>query len=79
MTAPVAITIERPCVRQLIGRTLANVERELVLQTLRFHRGNRTRAAKLLGISIRSLRNKLSNYRKQGEVIVPFRYHWAAA
>jgi DNA-binding NtrC family response regulator len=60
-------TIERACVGQLIGHSLAEVEREFILQTLRFHRGNRTRAADLLGISIRSLRNKIRDYKNQGE------------
>ena len=56
---------------QLIEHTLAHVEREFILQTLRFHRGNRTRAADLLGISIRSLRNKIRDYRNQGEDVPP--------
>ena len=64
-------TIERTCVGQLIGHTLAHIEREFILQTLRFHRGNRTRAADLLGISIRSLRNKIRDYRNQGEDVPP--------
>jgi DNA-binding protein Fis len=64
-------TVERACVSQLIGHTLAHVEREFILQTLRFHRGNRTRAADLLGISIRSLRNKIRDYRNQGEDVPP--------
>lgn len=63
--------IERTCVAQLIGHTLAHVEREFILQTLRFHHGNRTRAADLLGISIRSLRNKINDYRNQGEDVPP--------
>jgi two-component system, response regulator FlrC len=64
-------TVERACVSQLIGHTLAHVEREFILQTLRFHRGNRTRAAGLLGISIRALRNKIRDYRNQGEDVPP--------
>jgi two-component system, response regulator FlrC len=60
-------TVERACVKQLIGQSLASIEREFILQTLRFHRGNRTRAADLLGISIRSLRNKIRDYRNDGE------------
>jgi DNA-binding NtrC family response regulator len=64
-------TIERACVGQLIGHKLEHIEREFILQTLRFHRGNRTRAADLLGISIRSLRNKIRDYRNQGEDVPP--------
>ncbi len=64
-------TIERACVGQLIGHKLEHVEREFILQTLRFHHGNRTRAADLLGISIRSLRNKIRDYRNQGEDVPP--------
>jgi DNA-binding NtrC family response regulator len=67
-TTPYGLSsIEQACVRQLIGRSLAHIEREFILQTLRFHRGNRTRAADLLGISIRSLRNKIRDYRSAGE------------
>src|SRR5277367_1575814 len=49
--------IDRACVRYLVGHTLARIEREFILQTLRFHHGNRTHAAGLLGISLRSLRD----------------------
>ena len=61
--------IDRACVTHLIGHTLARVERELILQTLRYNLGNRTRAAGLLGISIRSLRDRIRNYRNQGECV----------
>jgi two-component system response regulator FlrC len=64
-------TIERPCVAQLIGRTIAEVEREFILETLRAHRGNRTRTARSLGIAVRTLHNKVCNYRNQGEDVPP--------
>ena len=38
------------------------VERELILETLRHCHGNRTHTANILGISIRTLRNKLNEY-----------------
>ena len=46
----------------LVGRTVADVERDLILDTLDHCLGNRTHAANILGISIRTLRNKLKQY-----------------
>ncbi len=46
----------------LVGRTVADVERELIIDTLLHCLGNRTHAANILGISIRTLRNKLKIY-----------------
>jgi two-component system, response regulator FlrC len=46
--------------RALVGRTVAEVERDLILETLRHCLRNRTHAANVLGISIRTLRNKLN-------------------
>jgi len=50
----------------LVGRTVASVERELILDTLKHCLGNRTHAANILGISIRTLRNKLNEYMADG-------------
>jgi two-component system, response regulator FlrC len=50
----------------LIGRTVADVERDLILDTLHHCLGNRTHAANILGISIRTLRNKLRQYTSEG-------------
>jgi DNA-binding NtrC family response regulator len=55
----------------LVGRTVAEVERELILETLRQCHGNRTHAANVLGISIRTLRNKLHEYADDGVSIPP--------
>jgi DNA-binding NtrC family response regulator len=63
--------VDRSCIKLLIGHTLALVEREFILQTLKHRHGNRTRAADLLGISIRALRNKIRDYRDQGENVTP--------
>jgi DNA-binding NtrC family response regulator len=54
----------------LIGSTLDEIERELVLQTLARCGGNRTRAARVLGVSIRTLRNKIRLY-SAGGIDVP--------
>ena len=48
--------------------SMKEMEKELILKTLEELRGNRTHAAKSLGISIRTLRNKLSDYRGEGGV-----------
>ncbi len=51
---------------ELVGRTVADVERELIIDTLQHCIGNRTHAANILGISIRTLRNKLKQYGQEG-------------
>lgn len=57
--------------RSLVGRTVADVERDLILETLKHCLGNRTHAANILGISIRTLRNKLNEYSSDGMPIPP--------
>jgi two-component system, response regulator FlrC len=74
-TAPVSTGAPAPAptahpIAALVGRRMEEVERELILETLGRCLGNRTRAAEILGISIRTLRNKLAEYRGQG-VAVP--------
>lgn len=49
-----------------VGQTVASVERKLILDTLESTSWNRTTAAILLGISIRTLRNKLKQYQEEG-------------
>ena len=55
----------------MIGRTVAEVEQSLILQTLDHCLGNRTHAANILGISIRTLRNKLKAYTEDGVAVPP--------
>jgi DNA-binding NtrC family response regulator len=50
----------------MVGRTVADVERDLIIDTLSHCLGNRTHAANILGISIRTLRNKLKQYSDEG-------------
>jgi two-component system response regulator FlrC len=57
--------------RGLVGHTVAEVERDLILQTLKHCLGNRTHAANVLGISIRTLRNKLNEYAADGLPVPP--------
>jgi DNA-binding NtrC family response regulator len=50
---------------------LDQLEKRAILSALKATGGNRTRTAELLNISIRTLRNKLQEYRAAGEVIEP--------
>lgn len=56
--------------RSFVGQTVADMEQRLILDTLQHCLGNRTHAANILGISIRTLRNKLKEYSEAG-VAVP--------
>lgn len=70
-TAQKVGSIETPAAatepHQLIGKTVADVEKDLILGTLEHCLGNRTHAATILGISIRTLRNKLKQYSESTE------------
>ncbi|WP_350335125.1 sigma-54-dependent transcriptional regulator FlbD [Coralliovum pocilloporae] len=66
--AQVVLTAEA-VTRSMVGRTVAAVEQELILDTLDHCLGNRTHAANILGISIRTLRNKLKIYADDGASI----------
>ncbi|WP_369058627.1 sigma-54 dependent transcriptional regulator [Caulobacter sp. 73W] len=52
--------------RSFVGQTVSEVEQQLILDTLQHCLGNRTHAANILGISIRTLRNKLKEYSEAG-------------
>ena len=49
-----------------VGVKLSDMERTLIIDTLKHTYGNRTTAATILGISIRTLRNKLRQYQEEG-------------
>ena len=51
---------------EFVGSTVACMERNLIIDTLKHTMGNRTTAANILGISIRTLRNKLKQYQDEG-------------
>ena len=51
----------------LAPMTIAEVEKQLIFSTLKRTRDNRTQAADILGISVRTLRNKLHQYEESGD------------
>ena len=59
-------TEENTSSESMVGRTVADVEKDLIISTLKHTLGNRTHAANILGISIRTLRNKLKQYMEEG-------------
>jgi two-component system, response regulator FlrC len=69
-TARVASMAAEAVQRNFVGQTVAEVEQQLIIDTLSHCFGNRTHAANILGISIRTLRNKLKEYSEAG-VSVP--------
>ena len=58
-------------VSALVGHTMADVERELILHTLDRCHGNRTSASTILGISVRTMRNKLRTFIEAGIPVSP--------
>jgi DNA-binding NtrC family response regulator len=65
-TASRAVLAADAAARSFVGQTVAQVEQQLILDTLTHCLGNRTHAANILGISIRTLRNKLKEYSEAG-------------
>ncbi|MBQ49766.1 MAG: sigma-54-dependent Fis family transcriptional regulator [Zetaproteobacteria bacterium] len=49
-----------------IGRKMREVEVHFIIETLKDHNGNRTHSAKTLGISLRTLRNKINEFVHEG-------------
>jgi len=69
-TAQAASVAAETATRGFVGQTVSEMEQQLIIDTLEHCFGNRTHAANILGISIRTLRNKLKEYSEAG-VSVP--------
>jgi DNA-binding NtrC family response regulator len=57
---------DRPQVSFAVGTSLADMERVMIAATLRSCGGNKTRAAAMLGVSLKTLYNRLNEYRAAG-------------
>jgi DNA-binding NtrC family response regulator len=69
---PISSASRRRLARWLVGSPIRDIERNLILATLADTYGNRTVSARLLGVSVRTLRNKITEYSADG-VDVPQR------
>jgi len=58
---------EAPKQTALVGRTIDEVEKELIMETLRKYNNNKTKAAEVLGVSVKTLYNRLSSYGADNE------------
>jgi DNA-binding NtrC family response regulator len=58
---------EANAVRVSVGTTVDEAEKQLILKTLEATHNNKTRAAEILGISLKTLHNKLKEYRMPAE------------
>ncbi|HMN46940.1 MAG TPA: sigma 54-interacting transcriptional regulator [Povalibacter sp.] len=67
-STPLSSIGDAECLRIPVGTPLAEAERRMILATLRKCEGNKTRAAALLGVSLKTLYNRLHAYRAQGLV-----------
>ena len=64
---------EQPAVIFSHGMSLKDIEKSVILETLKRQKFNRTRTARVLGIGIRTLQRKLKHYREiEGENISDF-------
>jgi DNA-binding NtrC family response regulator len=58
------LLLEEASITEGVGGKIRDMEKELILQTLKDLQGNKSKAAKILGVSVRTIRNKLHEYGK---------------
>ena len=71
--SPISDASRRRLARHLVGLPVKDIERDLVLETLASTDGNRTTSARLLGMSVRTLRKKITEYSADGLAVTPKR------
>ena len=69
-TAPVALASDGSISIEPGEESLDSIEQRVILSTLARYDGNRTRTAKALGVSLRTGRNKIRDYKAKG-IVVP--------
>jgi len=66
LASPFCRSSEQNLSEQLVGNTIAEIERKLIDMTLEHCDGNKTHTAEILGISLKTLYNRLSDYSEVG-------------
>jgi two-component system response regulator FlrC len=56
-------------IQEAAGGSFRAMEKQLILETLAKVGGNRMKAAEMLGVSVRTIRNKLRDYREAGKIL----------
>jgi DNA-binding NtrC family response regulator len=64
-------SLKQPELKFAAGLSVREMEKHLILKTLEATRGNRTKAARMLDVSLRTLRNKLRLYREEDDTVIP--------
>jgi hypothetical protein len=64
--AQISSSSRRRLARWLVGTPIRVIERDLILEALAHTQWNRTLSARLLGVSVRKLRNKITQYSAEG-------------
>ncbi len=66
---PLTVAPREAAPEELPMTSIKEIERQMIYRALEIHKGNRVRASQSLGISVRTLRNKLKAYREEGLVL----------
>ena len=66
-SSPITVAASSDGIHLSVGTTVDEAERRLILKTLAATHNNKTRAAEILGISLKTLHNKLKEYGSQGQ------------
>jgi two-component system, response regulator FlrC len=62
-----------------VGTSWVDIQRQVILETLRHCHGNRVRTSRVLGIAVKTVFNKIREYRAEGCDVTQSRYNWPSS